>query len=580
MFHATVGGNTASLLHTRLSIIDLDARSNQPLVQDGFAIVFNGEIYNYREVRSELVRLGHTFRTESDTEVLLTAYRVWGETCVDRLEGMWAFAILDLKRQRLVLSRDRFGEKPLLYAERNGTLFFASETKALAALMGQRPRANVARIRRFLVNGYRSLFKHDETFHEGVRMLPAAHTAVVTAPRHVDPVRYWALNHQPQPMSLADAISGARQRLEHALALRLRSDVPIAFCLSGGVDSSVLAALATKRHGQRIHAFSIVDSDERYDESENIAAVVADLGCPLHEVRTSTEGFFERMRALVAYHDGPVVTISYYVHDMLCEAIHRAGYKVAIAGTAADELFTGYYDHYNFWMAEMRARGQDEPSLVADWRTSYGSFVQNPVLRDPMVFARSPGERSHIYLNRSAFNDLLVEPESEDFFEAAYCSAPLRNRMLNELFHEIVPPMLHDLDLNSMRWSIENRAPYLDRNLAEFLYSVPSEHLIHDGYVKWLLRASAEGILPDKVRLDKRKRGFNASIDSLIDRSDPKVRAELLSPGPIFDIVRRDAIEGFLAGSMTDNSFSKFLFSFVSAKLFLEHAETEMRKAA
>ena len=142
--------------------------------------------------------------------------------------------------------------------------------------------------------------------------------------------------------------------------------------------------------------------------------------------------------------------------------------------------------------------------------------------------------------------------------------------MMNELFAEAVPVILREDDLNSMRWSVENRSPYLDRALVEFAYTIPNELLIENGYVKWPLRAAAQGLLNDQVRLDKRKRGFNASIDSLLDRNDPQVVERLLAPGPVFDIVRREAVEGFLRGDLKDNSFSKFAFSFVAAKLFLE----------
>ena len=156
----------------------------------------------------------------------------------------------------------------------------------------------------------------------------------------------------------------------------------------------------------------------------------------------------------------------------------------------------------------------------------------------------------------------------------------LRNRMLNELFHEIVPPILLDLDLNCMRWSVENRTPYLDRPLAEFLYSVPTPLLVRNGFLKWLLRDAASGLFPEKTRLDKRKRGFNASINSLLNRDDPLVREWLMTPGKIFDVVRRNAFEAFLTRDMTDNSFSKFMFSFVSAKMFLEQTGEHLSGSA
>jgi len=563
------GKGAVTLLHTRLSIIDLDPRSHQPFIDDGLVLVYNGEIYNFVELRRELEALGHSFRTESDTEVVARAWRQWGADCLDRFEGMWAFALFDERDGTLHLSRDRFGEKPLFLARFDGKLYFASEMKTLAALAGVTPRVNLDHVRRYLVNGYKSLHKRDDTFFKDIVSLPAGMVASLKTSDMPQPSRYWSLSYRPQQMSEADAIGGAREHLLRALKIRLRADVPIAFCLSGGIDSGTLVSMAVKEFGAKVHAFSVVDRDERYDEHENLAAVVADVGCEQHVVYAAFDGFLDRMSELVAYHDSPIATISYYVHSFLSRAISQAGYRVAISGTGADEIFTGYYDHYAFWLAEMSGR-PDADALYQDWRRTYGRFVQNPLLKEPLRFRDNPSERRHIYLNRDAYNDLLVSPCNEGFEETAYGENLLRRRMLNELFHESVPVILNEDDLNSMRYSVENRSPYLDRGLAEFLYSVPNEHLVANGLPKWILRAAGEGYLTDKVRLDPRKRGFNASIDSVLDRGDPDVVERLLADSPIFDIVRRDAIARFINGDMSENADSKFMFSFVSAKLFLE----------
>ena len=563
-----VGGASVTLLHTRLSIIDLDARANQPFAAEDCVLAYNGEIYNYLELRRELEGRGHRFRTESDTEVLVHAWREWSEACFDRMDGMWAFALADLRAGRLVLSRDRFGEKPLYWWRHRGALYFASEVKGLAAMAGERPEVNADQLRRYLVNGYKALHKGHEGWFVGVHALPAGTVASLDGPAAPAPRPYWSLAFRPVKMSLGEAVAGTRERLLGAVETRMRADVPVAFCLSGGVDSAALASLAAKRLNKRVAAFSILDSDERYDERANMRATVADLGCDWHPIETRTHGFLDGLAQLVAAHDAPVATISYYVHEFLAQAIRAAGFKVAISGTAADEIFTGYYDHYGFWLAEMSGR-PDFDALLADWRASYGRHVRNPVLQDPLTFRDRPAERGHIYLNRELFDGWMVAPCDEGFDERPYAASPLRRRMMNELFHESVPVILAEDDANAMRWSVENRSPYLARALVEFLYTVPNEHLIHDGYPKWLLRAAVPE-LNDTVRADKQKRGFNASINSLLDRRDPEVRERLLAPGPIFELVRRDAIEALLDADLADNSFSKFAFSFVSAKLFLE----------
>lgn len=564
-----LGDQAVCLLHSRLAIIDVSERADQPFKRDDAALVFNGEIYNYIEVRRELMALGHVFDTASDTEVLLKAWRQWGADCFDRLEGMWAFALIDRIRGQVIFSRDRFGEKPLFYWKRGDTLYFGSEVKFLAALAGDKPECDLEQLRRFLVYGYKSLYKKPRSWFKDVHELPAASWAQVDGRGDVRSQTYWSLRYAPAAMTAEDALEGTRERLFEAVRLRLRADVPIAFCLSGGVDSTVLAGVAARKFAQPMHTFSIIDDDERYCETDNIDQTIAYLGCENHRIRTGTTGFFDDLAEQVAYHDAPVTTASLFLHAALLREISRRGFKVAVSGVAADELFTGYYDHYAFWLAAMRDRA-DFPDLIEQWKAGYGAYVQNPLLQNPKAFIDAPYERGHIILNADLFQQWMVEPLEEPFGEENFTPDLLRNRMLNELFHEIVPVLLKEHDLNSMFYSVENRSPYLDRPLAEFLYTVPPEYLVRDGLPKFLLRAAGEGLCPDAVRLDNRKRGFNVAVDSLVDRSDPQTRERLLADGPIFDIVRRDALEAFLQGDMKENSFSKFLFSFISAKLFLD----------
>lgn len=565
-------GRQATLLHARLAIVDLDPRANQPFDAFDCVLVYNGEIYNYRELRAELAALGCAFKTQSDTEVVVAAYRQWGRAAFARFEGMWALALYDRLADELVLGRDAFGEKPLYYLERDGEFAFASDIRTLAAIVRRPLVPDALQLRRYLVNGYRSLGKTDATWYEGLREVPVGSTMRLARGGVGAPQPYWQLRVVPQQMSLAEAEEGVRARVLNALDLRLRADVPIAFCLSGGVDSTVLACLAAKHFDYPVHAFSIVDADPRYDESASIATTVGALGCKHTLVRTSQDGFLDRLAAQIRHRMCPVATISYHLHAYLSEAIAGEGYKVAVSGTAADEILTGYYDYYGFWLAAMADR-PNFPELLAQWREGYGASVRNPVLKDPLAFAKNPSERGHIYLDRDLFQSMMRIPLDEDFAEKRYCADELRNRMMNDLFEEIVPVILREDDLNSMRFSVENRSPYLDRDLVSFAYSVPVEHLVRDGMPKWLLRAAGRGVAPPEILFDRRKRGFNASIDSLLDRRDPAVRERLLEPSPIFDIVDRAAFEGWMDSDLTDNSVSKFMFSFVSAKLFLETAD-------
>ena len=562
-------GLDITLLHTRLSIIDVEKRADQPMIGESCAVVFNGEIYNFVELRQQLQGLGCIFRTNSDTEVIIHAYRKWGVKCVERMEGMWSFVLLDEISQSIFVSRDRFGEKPLYYYEKSGTLFFASEVKALSAISGDRFTVNSSQISRFLVNGYRSLRKQNENFFEEVKEFPRATYALISTSQMEQQFCFWNLEYRPRQINRLQAIDEIKDCLIESLRIRLRADVPIAFCLSGGVDSTLLVAIANKVHHQQLHTFSIIDKDERYNESDNISATVKELNCDHSEIEISFDGFWDRMTSLIEYHDAPVATISYYVHSLLSEKIRSCGYKVAVSGTAADELFTGYYDHYNMWLAG-EPKDDSFSQLLKDWHDGYGASVRNPILKDPLVFVENPEERRHIYLDRDKFNQLMKFTEKEDFSETKYCGNLLRNRMFNELFEEVVPVILHEDDRNSMFYSLENRSPYLDKRLVELAYSMPNQLLVKDGYLKSLLREVGVGMAPQEVLFDKRKRGFNASIETLVDINNSETRARLLEDGPIFDFLDRKKLEKFLTTGFQENSFSKFLFSFISSRIFLE----------
>lgn len=569
LWSGDLAGRPITLFHSRLSIIDPQARSNQPFRRDGIVLAFNGEIYNFETIRDELKKLGHRFETEGDTEVVVEAYRAWGTRAVERFEGMWAFALADLNKGLLWLSRDRFGEKPLCLMNDGDTFYFASETSALWSMAGRRAAPNRTQLRRYLVNGYKSLGKGRDTFYEQVRELPPACNLVLTGARETVEERYWELRYAPAPMRREEAENEAARLLEASLRLRLRSDVPLAFCLSGGIDSSTLVGMAARRFGYDVHAYSVYDSDERYDESVNVEATVADIGCRHFVARTSKEGFRERLKELIVARDQPFATLSFYLTSFLCERVQQDGYKVALTGNGADELFTGYYDHFNFWLASL-PDDADIEQHVREWQDSYGRFVRNPVLRDPLAFRKDPGRRDHIYLNREMFNELLLDPLEEDFHEQKYSDDLLHSRMLNEILHEALPPQLRENDLVFMHYAIENRTPYLDRHLAEFLFTVPLEHLVVNGCPKWLLRAAGEGLYPDSIRLDKRKRGFNASITSLFDPAEAANQAWLLEDGPLFDLIDKQRLHKMLGDPVEQNSLSKFLFNIINTKIFLE----------
>lgn len=564
-------GKGVAFAHQRLAIIDLDSRSDQPLRVENSVLIFNGEIYNYIEVRKTLQELGHKFFTDGDGEVLARALRQWGHNALDRLEGMWAFAWYDELNGTLLLSRDRFGEKPLYIWRRDEGIYFASEVKGLASLVGVWPSINENHLLRNLINGYKAVCKVRETFFHGVEELTAG-TCLLLSPRKSEQqTRYWHPKQKIENgMTYEDAVGKTREALLNSIKLRLRADVPLAFCMSGGIDSNCLIAAASRELGCDVHGFTIVNKDARYEEEELVKLAVNDLEIKHTSILPEKKGFLDNLKTLVEAHDAPVYTVSYYVHWQLMRAIAEQGYKVSISGTGADEIFTGYYDHHNFYLAEIAEDIQLYDKSLSAWERHLAPIVRNPYLKDPEIFVKDPSIRDHIYLNNDQFSTWLHSGWSEEFFENDYDTGLLRNRMMNELFVESVPVILHEDDLNAMYFSIENRSPFLDRSLFETAFSIPVKHLIQNGKAKAVLRDAMQGIVPKEILNNRKKVGFNAPILDLVDLQDVEVRDYILSNGPIYDLVCRNRIEKLLEQRNLPNSMSKFLFSFINTKMFLE----------
>ena len=565
-------GERLYLLHSRLSILDLDDRSRQPFIEGDSVLSYNGETYNYRELRQDYLNLGETFRTNGDTEVVSKLLNKEGIESISHAEGMWAFAWFNSNEQMLYLCRDRFGEKPLYFYQDPEGVYFGSEPKFIFALLGKSLPVNLNHLKRYLVTGYKSLYKTKDTFFEGLNEV-APGTYKAFGKGNSFEKRYWypKFDGYDYEMTHEQAVKEAKEALIRSVELRLRSDVPVAFCLSGGIDSNALISIARRELGYQVHGFTIMNTDVRYEEREMVEHSVRDLNLVHTEVPITTDNFLVNLKKLINYHDAPILTITYYAQWRLMKAIRNAGYKVSISGTGADELFSGYFDHHNAYLAEMKFENRHRYEVALDeWKSQIRGLVRNPFLSDPDYFAKNMNSRDHIYLDEDIFNSALHEPIGTSFEETFYSKSLLRNRMANELLHESVPVILHEDDLNAMYYSVENRSPFLDKSLFNLCQRIPTINLIKNGKAKSVLREAVRGIAPNPILDNPRKVGFNVPLLEYLDTSSPSVAESLLDNSPIFDVVKREEIEALIKQKELANSRSKFLFNFICAKLFLE----------
>ena len=567
--------------HTRLSIIDLDSRSNQPLEDSLFSIIFNGELYNYLEIKKDLESKGIKFSTLSDTEVILKGYQIYGKDLFNIMEGMWALAIYDKKKKEIVISRDRFSEKPLYYYTTKDGLYFSSDVKAIKTLSKDSFAFNNRRLLSGLICGYKSYYKKpEETFFEKIKNLPGGHFAVIDSLFNFSVKKYYSVNTKANlNLKKDEIIFNTKKLFFNAIRIRLRSDVPSAFCLSGGLDSSSLVSIAAKKFNFKINSFSLIDNnDKRYNEKKNIDLVVNDVDANHHEIILENKSNnLDYLTNLIEYKSAPLSTITSYLHSYLQKEISNKGFKVSFSGTAADEIFTGYYDHHLQYLHDVNNTKYFDSSLK-NFNKYIKPMIRNKFFQNENLYIHNSNFRKHIFDNFYEFSELInqnLKDEFEfDFQEEKFCENLSLNRRLNELFHENTPIILNEEDSNSMYYSIENRSPFLDSKLIDFMNSVETRHLIKDGYSKNILREISKDYLIDTVRLDREKKGFNSSVQSIFDFEDRDFYETILNKNnKVYDFIDNSKLRKILQKDISKNHYSKFLFSLINLNIFFEKSQ-------
>ena len=567
--------------HTRLSIIDLDSRSNQPLEDNLFSIIFNGELYNYLEIKKDLESKGIKFSTLSDTEVILKGYQIYGKDLFNIMEGMWALAIYDKKKKETIISRDRFSEKPLYYYTTKEGLYFSSDVKAIKTLSKDSFAFNNRRLLSGLICGYKSYYKKpEETFFEKIKNLPGGHFAVIDSLFNFSVKKYYSVNTKVNlNLKEDEIIFNTKKLFFNAIRIRLRSDVPSAFCLSGGLDSSSLVSIAAKKFNFKINSFSLIDNnDERYNEKKNIDLVVNDVDANHHEIILEKKSNnLDYLTNLIEYKSAPLSTITSYLHSYLQKEISNKGFKVSFSGTAADEIFTGYYDHHLQYLHDVNNTKYFDSSLK-NFNKYIKPMIRNKFFQNENLYIHNSNFRKHIFDNFYEFSELInqnLKDEFEfDFQEEKFCENLSLNRRLNELFHENTPIILNEEDSNSMYYSIENRSPFLDSKLIDFMNSVETRHLIKDGYSKNILRETSKDYLIDAVRLDREKKGFNSSVQSIFDFEDKDFYETILNKNnKVYDFIDNSKLRKILQKDISKNHYSKFLFSLINLNIFFEKSQ-------
>jgi asparagine synthase (glutamine-hydrolysing) len=565
--------NTYTYLgHARLSIIDLRESSDQPFHSKcgRFVLTYNGEIYNYKELRAELEDLGHIFQTESDTEVLLYSYIEWGEGCFEKLIGMFAFALLDRQSSRLTIARDAFGIKPLYYAKKNGEIFFSSEIRPLIFLMGDRPQPNLQRAYDYLVHG--DYDSNDESFIEGILHLPAANylTFDLTNLATARPQRWWNPNLEAESsLTFEQAVEHFRNLFLESIKLHLRSDVPIGIALSGGVDSSsIVSAVRYLNPTIEINTYSYIASDQKISEENWIDSLNMEVNAVSHKVHAENGELLNDLDKLIIMQGEPFGSTSIYAQYRVFKLASQHGLKVTLDGQGADELAAGYdgYPGQRFlsiietsgWIAALK------------YSKKWASFPGRRLLRGWMWFARiklpdflysffrkkmgrdfKPRWLNIKYLKRHN----VVMMENRPKLESNYKGRRVHEALARSLTARGLQELLRHGDRNSMAWSVESRVPFLTIRIAEFLLSLPENYLIsNEGITKHILREAMRGIVPDHHLDRKDKIGFQTPQKTWINDLSSEFR-RWIEEAPELEFVNKKEIS-FELDRMLENKKS------------------------
>ena len=575
VLHKKIKNKNIFFLHTRLSILDLKKRSNQPFIYNEKILIFNGEIYNFIELKKLIQKKGYTFTTKSDTEVLIKGYDCYGAKIFDRLEGMWSLAIYDLKKNKLLLSRDRFGEKPLFFSKDKTGIYFGSETKFIEKLNKEKYLIDINKCKKYLLYGYNSVFLDDRTFYNNINLLNPSKNLIVKNNK-LKKISYWKLNNikEKKKFNFKKELTQLKKDIKNIIKIKLRSDVKVGFYLSGGVDSTMLVSTSQKILEKKISTFSIKNKKSSdYNENYNINFIKKKLNVKNYSLNVEKINFFKNLKELIVYYNSPVLTINSLAQNLLLKEIKRRNFKVIISGIGADEIFSGYYDHFLYHLKDLDKK---------NYRTNYNNWINKvkPITKNQKIINTEFKGKNFINFSRLNFvstyykkliiNPIIINKEKQKKKFNSFLKSALFYQIKENLY-----PALYQEDLNAMLNSIENRSPFLDKKLFEKIFSIPSQFFIQKGFAKFILRSLITNPSLKYIKNQRKKVGFNISINTISEVNKLRILRLINENKKILkNILNIKKLNRFINDidfkniSTEDN---KFIFRLISTVLFFRY---------
>jgi asparagine synthase (glutamine-hydrolysing) len=570
--------------HNRLSIIDLSQSANQPFVSEDkqYSLIYNGELYNYIELKKELELKGIAFSTNSDTEVVLQSLITWGISAFNKFNGMWAIAFLNKKNNNLIISRDRFGEKPFYYCIEDNELYFSSEIKAILEVT-KKKKINLMTVNRFLKNG--SLDSTNETFLNNIEKVPASTYSIINLNNRdlkVNFITYWDISSIKLNKNIQEtqAIKEFDKVFTDSVKIRLRSDVKVGTLLSGGLDSSAITEVMAK-HIPNLEILSAVSNSEEYSEEKFIDIVSKAIGVSPKKINLDNDPYkiWNLLEKVLWHNDEPMPSFSVIAHYMLMSKAHENDIKVILSGQGGDELLAGYQKYYIFYIIQLFKERQ----YLSFFREGFYYLFNSGLIKQ---FSIKEANRYLPSFLKSKINKTDVRTqklkELDNKIEDIGRFMSIQERQIADLMKYSVPALTHYEDRMSMAYSREIRLPFLDYRLVELALSLPHNLKMKKGWTKWILRKIIDGKLPDSIVWRKDKKGFNTPQeqwfrDDLKDTIDKMFNEDLLVEK--YELMEKNKIKKLYKEFLeNDKIWYKEIFNIISLEVWLKVFERYIEK--
>ena len=519
--NSAVSDYNLAFLHRRLSIIDLSVAGHQPMSYENgnFWITLNGEIYNYLELKTELEKLGYLFKSITDTEVVLAAFAQWGYECVNRFNGMWAFAIWDVKKQELFLSRDRLGVKPLYYTFSDGTFIFSSEIKGILKYSNNHFDFNEKKIREYLIKGQIIIGESEETMFNGISQLQPGSNLILKG-KNYKIEKYWAIKINISKASREEHLRRFKELFQDSLKLRMRSDVEVGSCLSGGIDSTSIVSYASKEFNVKFNTFSAIWPNTRHDEYKYMKLVNEMYNAHSNYIETDLSDIIGLIDKITWHQEIPIAGSSLVAQWEVMKKARKEGVPVLLDGQGADEILSGYPAYLIPYVNELVSRGKIKTLMQFVKNKEYYGFGLKRIFK----------QQVKRYLLKPAIKPLLPisKQELKKYCNTLRYNSSLSSNFLPDYLKEQIEKsnlssLLHFEDRNSMAHSIEARVPFLDYRLVEYCINIPSEQKISNGFTKTILRDTMKEYIPKEIFMRRDKIGFSTPIEEQINNKESEI---------------------------------------------------------